>query len=44
MTTALPDAPEQLPDLTDEFVTTLPPGTLLLRAHNLGGDHPRGTH
>lgn len=44
MTTALPDAPEQLPDLTDEFVTTLPPGTLLLRAHNLGGDHPREFH
>lgn len=44
MTTALPDPPEQLPDLTDEFVTTLPAGTLLLRAHARGGDHPGEFH
>lgn len=44
MTTTLPGPPEQLPELTDEFVTTLRVGTLLLRAHDRGGDHPREFH
>lgn len=44
MTTTITDLPEQLPELTDEFVMTLPAETLLLRAHDRGGDHPREFH
>jgi hypothetical protein len=39
VTTGLPDPPKQLPDLTVDFITTLSAGMLLLRAHDLGGDH-----
>jgi hypothetical protein len=44
VTTALPDPPKQLPDLTHEFTVTLPAGTLLLRAHDLAGNHTREFH
>lgn len=41
MTQRLPEPPDPLPDLTDDHVVVVPPGTPLMRWHDLGGDHPR---
>lgn len=40
MTTRLPPPPEALPSLEAEDLTTLSPGTLLVRLHRLGPPHP----
>lgn len=44
MTTALPDPPAQLPDLTDDHVADLPAGWPLLRIHDTAGPHGREFH
>jgi hypothetical protein len=41
VTTGLPDPPNPLPALTDDHVVTVPAGSVLVRAHDVAGGHPR---
>lgn len=44
MTQRLREPPEVLPALADDHVATLPAGTRVMRAHDVGGRHPRQAH